>query len=85
MRRDGEGRQRFFPSSAAMSLVIRPTLRWAVVIWSRVTPQRFIQYSTDCRSDRSIRSLSMKPRLSFRPAVFAPLLDGQAYADAEPQ
>ena len=24
-----------------MSLVMRPTLRWAAVIWSRVTPQRF--------------------------------------------
>src|SRR4051812_36381618 len=52
-----------------MSLVRRPTLRWAAVIWSRVTPQRFIQYSTALRSDRSSRSVSMKPRLSFRPAM----------------
>jgi hypothetical protein len=36
----------FLPSSAAISLTIRPALRWAAVIWSRVTPQRFIQYST---------------------------------------
>ena len=60
---------RFLPSSAAMSLTMRPALRWAPVSWSRVTPQRFIQYSTACRSDRSSRSLSMKPRLSFRPAM----------------
>src|SRR3954468_19763314 len=52
-----------------MSLVRRPTLRWAAVSWSLVTPQRFIQYSTACRSERSSRSLSMKPRLSFRPAM----------------
>ena len=64
--------QRFLPSSAAMSLVRRPTLRWAAVIWSLVTPQRFIQYSTALRSERSSRSLSMKPRLSFRPAMGVP-------------
>src|SRR3954468_13942292 len=52
-----------------MSLVSRPTLRWAAVIWSLVTPQRFIQYSTALRSERSSRSLSMNPRLSFRPAM----------------
>src|SRR6516164_6782124 len=52
-----------------MSLVSRPTLRCAAVIWSRVTPQRFIQYSTALRSERSSRSVSMKPRLSLRPAM----------------
>src|SRR5579859_5968539 len=57
-----------------MSLTMRPALRWAAVICSRVTPQRFIQYSTACRSERSSRSLSMKPRLSFKPAIPAPLL-----------
>ena len=54
-----------------MSLTMRPALRWAAVSCSRVTPQRFIQYSTACRSDRSSRSLSMKPRLSFKPAMGA--------------
>ena len=51
-----------------MSLIISPALRCALVIWSRVTPHRFIQYSTALRSERSSRSLSMKPRLSFNPA-----------------
>ena len=60
--------QRFLPSSAAMSLIMSPALRCAPVIWSRVTPHRFIQYSTALRSERSSRSLSMKPRLSFNPA-----------------
>src|SRR3954469_14674593 len=59
-----------------MSLVMRPTLRWAAVIWSRVTPQRFIQYSTAFRSVRSRRSLSMKPRLSLRPAMALALHPG---------
>src|SRR5665213_710231 len=60
---------RLLPSSAAMSRIMRPALRWAAVSCSRVTPQRFIQYSTAWRSERSRRSLSMKPRLSFRPAT----------------
>ena len=60
--------QRFLPSSAAMSLIMSPALRCALIIWSRVTPHRFIQYSTALRSERSSRSLSMKPRLSFNPA-----------------
>jgi hypothetical protein len=34
-----------------MSFVSRPTFRWAEVICSRVTPHRFIQYSTALRAD----------------------------------
>jgi hypothetical protein len=64
---------RFLPSSAAMSLVMRPTFRCAAVSWSCVTPHRFIQNSTALRSLRSRRSLSMKPRLSLRPAMNDPV------------
>src|ERR1700748_1064478 len=66
-----------------MSWTMRPPLRWAAVSWSRVTPQRFIQYSTALRSERSSRSLSMKPRLSLRPATTLPLQPGLGLARSE--